>query len=230
MTNPTNSPMPDDPGAPENTDEQYVSPDQAETLAEEAAESAALDADEDPLPEVTDAELEDALAAESPVAEVDPDADGNGVVSETELQLAERTEDLQRLSAEYANYRRRTERERTQIAEQAKARVLGEMIPLLDDLDLAAQHGDLNEGPLKAFSDKFRTVLDGQKVTAFGAEGDAFDPEIHEAVQDLSQGDTKVVGTVLRKGYRVGDRLVRNAMVLIGDPAEQAGPAGETEA
>ena len=92
------------------------------------------------------------------------------------------------------------------------------MIPLLDDLDLAAQHGDLNEGPLKAFSDKFRAVLDGQNVEAFGAEGDAFDPEIHEAVQDLSQGDNKVVGTVLRKGYRVSGRLVRNAMVLIGDP------------
>ncbi|SDL95669.1 molecular chaperone GrpE [Corynebacterium mycetoides] len=218
MTNPTNSSMPDDPGAPENTDEQYVSPDQAEALAEEAAETAALDADDEPIGDFSDAEIEDVLATDTPASEISPDADGDGVVSEAELQLAERTEDLQRLSAEYANYRRRTERERTQIAEQAKARVLTEMIPLLDDLDLAAQHGDLNEGPLKAFSDKFRAVLDGQNVEAFGAEGDAFDPEIHEAVQDLSQGDNKVVGTVLRKGYRVSGRLVRNAMVLIGDP------------
>ena len=89
MTNPTNSQMPDDPGAPENTDEQYVSPDQAETLADEAAESAALDADEDPLEDITDAEIEDALASE-----VNPDADGDGVISETELKLAERTDCL----------------------------------------------------------------------------------------------------------------------------------------
>ncbi|TVS25548.1 nucleotide exchange factor GrpE [Corynebacterium sanguinis] len=214
MTNPTNSQMPDDPGAPENTDEQYVSPDQAETLADEAAESAALDADEDPLEDITDAEIEDALASE-----VNPDADGDGVISETELKLAERTEDLQRVSAEYANYRRRTERERGQIAEQAKARVLSDMLPLLDDLDLAEQHGDLNEGPLKVFADKFRSALEGHKVVAFGEEGEDFDPEIHEAVQDLSEEDSKVLGTVLRKGYRVGDRLVRNAMVIITDPA-----------
>ncbi|MCT1411604.1 nucleotide exchange factor GrpE [Corynebacterium sanguinis] len=214
MTNPTNSQMPDDPGAPENTDEQYVSPDQAETLAEEAAESAALDADEDPLGDITDAEIEDALASEA-----NPDADGDGVVSETELKLAERTEDLQRVSAEYANYRRRTERERGQIAEQAKARVLTDLLPLLDDLDLAEQHGDLNEGPLKVFADKFRASLEGHKVVAFGEEGEDFDPEIHEAVQDLSEEDSKVLGTVLRKGYRVGDRLVRNAMVIITDPA-----------
>ena len=56
----------------------------------------------------------------------------------------------------------------------------------------------------------------------FGAEGDEFNPEVHEAVQDLSQGDEKVLGTVLRKGYTVGDRLVRNAMVIIADPAESA--------
>ena len=221
MTNPTNSQMPDDPGAPENTDEQYVSPDQAETLADEAAESAALDADEDPLEDITDAEIEDALASE-----VNPDADGDGVISETELKLAERTEDLQRVSAEYANYRRRTERERGQIAEQAKARVLSDMLPLLDDLDLAEQHGDLNEGPLKVFADKFRSALGSHKVVAFGEEGEDFAPEIHEAGQDLSEGDTKVLGTVLRRGYRVGDRLVRNAMVIITDPADPASGTG----
>ena len=64
---------------------------------------------------------------------------------------------------------------------------------------------------------------------AFGEEGEAFDPEIHEAVQDLSQGDEKVIGTVLRKGYRVGDRLIRNAMVIIADP-EDGGDAPEGSA
>ena len=92
MTNPYNEQMPDNPGAPEATDEQYVSPDQAETLADEAAESEALAADEDPLL-AADAELED--AARIAENEIDPDADGDGAVSDIELQLAERTESLQ---------------------------------------------------------------------------------------------------------------------------------------
>ena len=228
MTNPYNEQMPDDPGAPEATDEQYVSPDQAETLADEAAESEALATDEDPLL-AADADLED--AAEIADAEVNPDADGDGAVSDIELQLAERTESLQRVSAEYANYRRRTERERSQAGDNAKAKFATQLLPLLDDLDLAEQHGDLSEGPMKAFADKFRAIVSGQGITEFGVEGDEFNPEIHEAVQDLTQGDTKVVGTVLRKGYMIGDRLVRNAMVIIADPAEQAGEpeAGTTE-
>ena len=219
MTNPLNEQMPDNPGDPAETDEQYVSPDQAESIADEAAESEALATDEDPLL-AADAELED--AAEIAEGDVNPDADGDGAVSDIELQLAERTESLQRVSAEYANYRRRTERERGELANNAKAKFATELLPLLDDLDLAQQHGDLDEGPLKAFADKFRTIVAGQGVKEFGAEGDAFDPEVHEAVQDLSQGDEKVLGTVLRKGYKVGDRLVRNAMVIIADPAESA--------
>lgn len=227
MTNP-NEQMPDNPGAPEATDDEYISPDQSETLAQEAAESEAL-AGDDPLSneEVLDAELADAL--DDVEREVNPDADGNGAVSDVELQLAERTEDLQRVSAEYANYRRRTERERTQIANDAKAKVITELLPLIDDLELARQHGDLADGPLKAFSDNLQAVLQRQKTQAFGEEGEAFDPEIHEAVQDLSQGDEKMIGTVLRKGYRVGDRLIRNAMVIIADP-EDGGDAPEGSA
>ena len=227
MTNPHNEQMPDNPGAPEATDPEYVSPDQAETLADEAAESEALATDEDPLL-AADAELED--AAKIAENEIDPDADGDGAVSDIELQLAERTESLQRVSAEYANYRRRTERERGELANTAKAKFATQLLPLLDDLDLAEQHGDLEQGPLKAFADKFRTIVAGQGIKEFGAEGDAFNPEIHEAVQDLSQGDTKAVGTVLRKGYMIGDRLVRNAMVIIADPADPAESAGEPEA
>ena len=227
MTNPHDEQMPDNPGAPEATDPEYVSPDQAETLADEAAESEALATDEDPLL-AADAELED--AAKIAENEIDPDADGDGAVSDIELQLAERTESLQRVSAEYANYRRRTERERGELANTAKAKFATQLLPLLDDLDLAEQHGDLEQGPLKAFADKFRAIVTGQGIEEFGAEGDAFNPEIHEAVQDLSQGDTKAVGTVLRKGYMIGDRLVRNAMVIIADPADPAEPAGEPEA
>lgn len=228
MTNPYNEQMPDNPGAPEVTDEQYVSPDAAESLADEAAESEALAADEDPLLAVSDAELED--AAELADREVDPDADGDGTVSDIELQLAERTESLQRVSAEYANYRRRTERERSQATDNAKAKFATQLLPLLDDLDLAEQHGDLAEDPLKGFADKFRAVMDSQGVKSFGVEGEPFNPEIHEAVQDLSTGDDKVIGTALRKGYTIGDRLVRNAMVIIADPAADGADEAADEA
>ena len=101
--------------------------------------------------------------------------------------------------------------------EAARASLATDLLPILDDLDLAAEHGDLT-GPLKAMSDKLNTVLRGAKVEVFGAEGDAFDPELHEAVQDMSSGDEKVVGTVLRKGYRMGERVLRHAMVVIADP------------
>lgn len=172
-----------------------------------------------------DKEIDEAFAeGEGIDREVNRDADGDGTVSDLELQLAERTEDLQRVSAEYANYRRRTDRERAQIADTAKAKVVAQLLPLIDDLELAKQHGDLAEGPLKAFSDNLRGVLDNQSVQGFGTEGDAFDPEIHEAVQDLSTGGAKVIGTVLRKGYKIGDKLIRNAMVIIADPADGAGP------
>ena len=159
--------------------------------------------------------------------QVDPDVDGDGEVSDLERQLAERTEDLQRVSAEYANYRRRTDRERAQTADLAKVKIVSQLLPLLDDLELARQHGDLQEGPLKAFADNLASVLTGHGVAPFGEEGDAFDPEIHEAVQDLSSGDNKVIGTVLRRGYKLGDKLVRNAMVIIADPAGAGAPAGE---
>lgn len=158
-------------------------------------------------------------------AQVDPDVDGDGEVSDLGRQLAERTEDLQRVSAEYANYRRRTDRERAQIADLAKVKIVSQLLPLLDDLELARQHGDLNEGPLKAFADNLSAVLTGHGVAPFGEEGDAFDPEIHEAVQDLSSSDEKVLGTVLRRGYKLGDKLVRNAMVIIADPAGADAPA-----
>ena len=217
MTTPNG--MPDNPGDPENTDPEATSADRAEQAAEEAA---ARQAGESPFGQASEEEISPELEAElnDILADIKPDADGDGEVSAVEEQLAERTEDLQRVTAEYANYRRRTERERQGIIDTARASVVTQLLPLLDDLDLAEQHGDLNEGPLKSLSDKLINILGGLKVESFGEIGEAFDPEIHEAVQDLSQGDVKVLGTVLRKGYRLGDRVIRTAMVLIGDPEE----------
>lgn len=132
------------------------------------------------------------------------------------------------MNAEYTNYRRRTERDRQSVIETAKAKVISDLLPVLDDLDLAKQHGDL-EGPLKAVADKLRKALEQHNLTAFGQEGEPFDPEMHEAVQDLSSGDEQVLGTVLRQGYRIGERLVRNALVIIADPGEDSGSSEGTE-
>lgn len=170
-----------------------------------------LDTQDDVAQASVDAQVDEAAAASEAGAQADTAVD-------LESQLAERTDDLKRVSAEYANYRRRTEREREATITSAKASVLTQLLPILDDLDLARQHGDLEEGPLKTFGDKLVSTLQGVKLEAFGEEGEPFDPEIHEAVQDLSSGDEKIVGTVLRKGYRVSDRVIRSAMVIIADP------------
>lgn len=135
-----------------------------------------------------------------------------------EDELAEMTEDLKRVSAEFANYRKRADRERLNTIAFARAQVATDLLPIADDIDLAEQHGDLTDGPLKAFADKFRQVLTGLGVEKFGAAGDEFDPEKHEAVQDTSSGDTKALGTVLRPGYVMGERVLRTAMVIIADP------------
>ena len=169
-----------------------------------------------------DTEQDAAAAAEDATADqaVEDGAAVGSSASDLEAQLAERTEDLQRLNAEYTNYRRRTERDRQTVIDNAKGQVLSQFLPVLDDLELARKHGDLDDGPLKAISDKLQGVLDSQNLTPFGEEGEEFDPEVHEAVQDLSSGDDKVVGTVLRRGYRVGKKLVRNALVIIDDPQD----------
>lgn len=135
--------------------------------------------------------------------------------AELQAQLDERTADLQRVSAEFANYRRRMDRERTAGIEAARAGVLTELLAVVDDLDRARAHGDLEEGPLRAFADKMTALLASQGVEAFGEEGDPFDPNVHEAVQDESDGGEPVLGTVLRKGYRMGERTLRTAMVIV---------------
>lgn len=199
---------PVDPGAPSETDEEFTETSMPETTPEEDAVSA----DSGEASEVLAGDDEDVVADTA-----DADIDDSGELSDAEQQLAERTADLQRITAEYANYRKRTERDRVGIREGARADVVADLLPIRDDLDLADQHGDLT-GPMKAIADKLDGVLRKQKLESFGAEGDTFDPALHEAVQDTSSGDEKVVGTVLRKGYRLGERTLRTAMVVIADP------------
>ena len=148
-----------------------------------------------------------------------PQAGGDDLSS----QLAERTEDLQRVTAEYANYRRRVDRDRTLVVDQAAERFATGLFPIVDDIERARDHGDLT-GAFKLVADRILGLLDGLGVEAFGAAGDAFDPSLHEAVMHDTSADVAVptATTVLRQGFRRGDRVLRTAMVAVTEPENPA--------
>jgi molecular chaperone GrpE len=129
---------------------------------------------------------------------------------------------LQRVKAEYDNYRKRALRDQQLVAERSKAAIVTQLLPVLDDLDRARSHGDLESGPLKSVADKLATALEGLGLSGFGDEGDDFDPALHEAVQHEGDGTHPVVGAVMRRGYKVGDLVVRHALVGVVDTVPDA--------
>ena len=141
-------------------------------------------------------------------------------------QLTERTEDLQRVSAEYANYRRRVDRDRSLVVDQAAERFALQLFPIVDDIERARDHGDLT-GAFKVVAERIVGLLEGLGVAAFGVAGDPFDPSLHEAVIHDTSSEVSVptATTVLRQGFRRGDRVLRTAMVAVTDPESPAAPA-----
>ncbi|MCW2808106.1 MAG: GrpE protein cofactor [Marmoricola sp.] len=133
--------------------------------------------------------------------------------------LAERTLDLQRIQAEFLNYKRRVERDRELVKQNATYSVLSGMLPVLDDIDRAREHGEL-EGGFKAVADSLDRTVASLGLTKFGARGDEFDPNLHEALMHGHSPDvtTTVVDVVAQAGYRIGDRVVRAAKVTVLDP------------
>lgn len=136
---------------------------------------------------------------------------------------AERLGDLQRLQAEFVNYRRRVDRDRDVAKEAAIAGVLEALLPVLDDVHLARQHGDLESGPFAAIAEKLEAVLQRFGLARYGEAGEEFDPEVHEALMrteaELAEGTTTTtVVQVLQPGYRSGDRVLRAARVAVADP------------
>ena len=171
--------------------------------------------------------------AEAPAAPAEPAPPLDVAAAELAAQVAERTADLQRITAEYANYRRRVDRDREAVLVTARAQFVGELLTVLDDLDRADAHGDLT-GPFKAVADKITSVVQKLGLESFGLVGEPFDPSVHEAVQhDTAEVDgptVPAVAAVLRRGYRIADRVLRPAMVTVvdrpddgttGEPAEQ---------
>jgi molecular chaperone GrpE len=141
---------------------------------------------------------------------------------------AERLADLQRLQAEYVNYKRRVDRDRALVQERAVRDVLESVLPVLDDIQAARDHGDLTQGPFAAIADKLESTLGKYGLERFGAKGEVFDPMQHEALMhapwptddtELPAGATATtVVTVLQPGYRAGEQVLRPARVAVADP------------
>jgi molecular chaperone GrpE len=161
-----------------------------------------------------------AAPADPPVVE---DELADVVSSDLVAVLDERTADLQRLQAEFANYRRRVERNRQLVADQALASVLVGLLPILDDIDRARAHGEV-EGGFKLVADGLETTLTKLGLERFGDAGEPFDPTVHEALTHAytDDVDSPTCAEVYQPGYRVGDRVLRPARVAVAEPATPA--------
>jgi len=167
-------------------------------------------------------------AASGAAASDDVERELAGIVGD-DLQklLDERTGDLQRVQAEFTNYRRRVERDRQAVGEQALASVLIGLLPVLDDIDRAREHGEV-DGGFKLVADGLETTLTKLGLERFGTVGEPFDPNIHEALTHALSADVTEpsCGQVYQPGYRVGDRVLRPARVGVLEPGE---PQSATE-
>jgi molecular chaperone GrpE len=157
------------------------------------------------------------------------------------VMLAERTADLQRLQAEYANYRKRVERDRQAVREQALASVLGQLLPVLDDIGRAREHGEL-VGGFKQVAEALEAAAAKLGLTTYGEAGDPFDPTLNEALMHSYSADVSEPAcvTILQPGYKVGERILRPARVAVAEPGDtgdsqsasgqSAGDAGPSDA
>lgn len=142
-----------------------------------------------------------------------------GVDSE---QAAELRNDLLRLQAEYVNYRKRVERDRAVAGQMAIVGVLNSLLPVLDDIDAARQHGDLEDGPFAAIATKLENALKVYGLEPISETDVEFDPNVHEALMQQQSADVQVdsVSQILRAGYKAGERVLRAAQVIVAVPAE----------
>ncbi|GAA1013880.1 heat shock protein GrpE [Streptomyces sp. F-3] len=167
-------------------------------------------------------------------AEMDQVAALTAQLDQARTALAERTADLQRLQAEYQNYRRRVERDRVAVREMAVASLLSELLPVLDDIGRAREHNEL-VGGFKSVAESLETVVAKMGLQQYGKEGEPFDPTVHEALMHSYAPDVTETTCVaiLQPGYRIGERVIRPARVAVAEPqpgAQTAKPAEESGA
>lgn len=155
------------------------------------------------------------------IAQNDPDE-----VAALKQEVADRTADLQRIQAEYVNYKRRTDRDRDHARNSGVESVIRELLPVLDSVRYAREHDEVTGG-FKGVADELDRLASKHGVEAFGAEGDPFDPYIHEALMNAEAEGITVATcvTVLQPGYKVGDRVVRPARVAVAEPQETSSSA-----
>jgi molecular chaperone GrpE len=180
----------------------------------------------EPPPAAAPAGPTDATSNEVPAGA----GEGNQQVEELQGQLTERTADLQRLQAEYVNYKRRVDRDRDLARRVALEGFVRDLLPVLDDLRSAREHGEL-VGAFKAVGEQVERVTGKHGLETFGAKGDRFDPHIHEALMQVeAEGvDGPTCVEILQPGYRIGERILRPARVAVGEPAAAASPPPEPE-
>jgi molecular chaperone GrpE len=177
-----------------------------------------------------------AAAGNAEAASASASANADPAAVQTAAMLAERIADLQRLQAEYANYRKRVERDRLAVREQALANVLHGLLPVLDDIGRAREHGELTGG-FKSVADSLESIVAKLGLTPFGESGDPFDPTQHEALMHSYSNEVTepTAVQILQPGYKVGERIIRPARVAVAEPAddtadaEQADEAGPAE-
>ncbi|GAA3483626.1 MULTISPECIES: nucleotide exchange factor GrpE [Streptomyces] len=166
----------------------------------------------------------------APAGDVNQTAGLTAQLDQARSALTERTGDLQRLQAEYQNYRRRVERDRVTVKEIAVAGLLSELLPVLDDVGRAREHGEL-VGGFKSVAESLETVVAKLGLQQFGKEGEPFDPTIHEALMHSYAPDVTETTCVaiLQPGYRIGERTIRPARVAVAEPQPGASPAAAKE-
>jgi molecular chaperone GrpE len=198
-----------EPPEPQAVDEQATDPQATDEVAEPQGSAASAGSPGD---------AERDAAADAAVQESGGDEEDE--LTRTGRELAERTADLQRLQAEFLNYKRRVERDRDLVRENAVFAVLSPMLDVLDSIDRAREAGEL-EGGFKGVADQLERIVSGLGLSKYGEPGDPFDPTHHEALSHVgTDPDVDVVTCkhIAKAGYRIGDRVVRAAQVLVVDP------------
>ncbi len=203
--------MTEEPRDADVADEAEVSEDEAEVEAPDRGSFGDLAGESSDATEVE----ADGAALDEDLGRAQTDA------ARAQQDVANLTADLQRLQAEYLNYKRRVDRDRELVRENATYAALAPITEVLDTIDRAREHGPLEDG-LRAVAEQLERTVSALGLTKFGQPGDPFDPRIHEALSHIGEDPTVLVTTcqvVARSGYRIGGRVLRAAQVLVVDPA-----------
>lgn len=231
---PVGSSEQEEPTGPVIRDKRRIDPETGDVRADDTADegSSGMTSDQPDLNAADTGETvektaapDEAVAPEAPTASTGPQPGDPDYVHPDTLLAAERLADLQRLQAEYVNYKRRVDRDRDKERDATTARLVESLMPVMDDIHLARQHGDLVGGPFEKIAEKLQLILERHGFEQFGAEGEPFDPTQHEALMHIQapvpEGATgTTVVQVMQPGYRVGERVVRPARVAVADPDE----------